>query len=206
MMIIFDDIPIDLTKMTCHTGGAVGADSVFEELCLNYGVAVKSYSYKTSLHNSVNKVEISDDEYIEGVNQINKANRYLGRFGISKYMNLLARNWAQVKYSTQIFAIGYITDPGKKSIDGYYSKAKYQSVSGGTGYAVQMGINNNREIFVYDLLSLFWYRWSYSSMSFIKMEDIVKIGSENFAGIGTRKITTDGIKAISNLFENTFKK
>lgn len=205
-MNIFDDIPVDLTKMVCHTGGADGSDAVFAEACLKHAVVVRAYSYKTAFHNSINKVEISDEEYIEGINQVNKANRYLGRFGISKYMNLLARNWSQVKYSTQIFAIGYITDPGKKSIDGYYSKAKYQSIAGGTGYAVQMAINNNKEVFVYDLLNLSWYRWSYSSMSFIKIDEDLKICSENFAGIGTREITIDGVKAIYNLLDNTFKK
>jgi len=128
----------------------------------------------------------------------------LGRFGINKYMNLLARNWSQVKYSTQIFAIGYIVEPGKKSPKGYYSKSKYQTVDGGTGYAVQMGVNNNKDIYVFDQNIKSWFRWSYSTLTFIKLEKTPKITSENFAGIGTREITTEGIEAIKDVYRKTF--
>ena len=119
-------------------------------------------------------------------------------------MNLLARNWSQVKYSTQIFAIGYIVEPGKKSPKGYYSKSKYQTVDGGTGYAVQMGVNNNKDIYVFDQNIKSWFRWSYSTLTFIKLEKTPKITSENFAGIGTREITTEGIEAIKDVYRKTF--
>jgi len=119
-------------------------------------------------------------------------------------MNLLARNWAQVKYSNQIFAIGYIVDPGKKSPKGYYSKSKIQTVDGGTGYCCQMGINNLRDVYVFDQIKLNWYRWSYISMRFIQVEGDLTIRTQDFAGVGTREITKDGIKAIEDLYKMTF--
>ena len=128
----------------------------------------------------------------------------MDRFGIHKYINLLARNWAQVKYSNQIFAIGNIVDPGKKSNSGYYSKSKIQTVDGGTGYAIMMGINNQKDIYVFDQIKLKWFRWSYSSMSFLELKETPKIESQNFAGIGTREITSDGIKAIEDVYIKTF--
>lgn len=202
---MFDDIEIDLSNVICHSGGAEGSDSAWEIIGSKYGVKTKAYSYKTTHHNSNNKVEISDFDYNEGVTQINKANRHLGRFGINKYMNLLARNWAQIKYSTQVFAIGSIVDPGKKSNKGYYSKSKYQTVDGGTGYAVMMAIDNNKEVFVFDQNKNNWFRWSYSSMSFIQCET-PEIKTQNFAGIGTREISPDGIKAIESVYFKTFTK
>lgn len=202
---LFDTPEIDLTNITCHSGGAQGSDTYWENIGETFGVRTKAYSYKTSYHVGKNKVEISEEDFQEGVDQINKANKILGRFGIQKYMNLLARNWAQVKYSHQIFAIGYIVDPGKKSPKGYYSKSKIQTVDGGTGYAVQMGINNKKDIYVFDQNHNFWYRWSYSTMSYIRMNDTPKIETQDFAGIGTREITPNGIEAIKSVYTKTFE-
>ena len=144
-MDLFDKPQIDLTKITCHSGGAEGSDMAWEKIGEKFGVKTRAYSYKTPHHDSPNKVEISDADYQEGIIEVNKANKWLFRFGINKYMNLLARNWSQVKYSNEIFAIGTIVEPGKKGSKGFYNKSKYQVVDGGTAYAVQMGINHNRD-------------------------------------------------------------
>ena len=132
MIDLFEDT-IDLKSITCHSGGAIGSDQEFENVGKEFCVKTRAYSYRTKYHTSPNKIEISDEDFREGVNEINKANKHIGRFGIQKYMNLLARNWAQVKYSTQIFAVGVIVESGGKTPEGYYSKSKIQTVSGGTG-------------------------------------------------------------------------
>ena len=206
MIDIFDKKPIDLTKVVCHSGGAPGADTDWEKDGDPYGVQTRAYSYKTPKHTSVNKVEISDEDYKEGIIEVNKANKYLNRYGIHKYMNLLARNWAQVKYSEQIFAIGTIIKPGDKNIKGYYNKGKYDIVDGGTGYAVMMGINNNREVFVFDQIRDKWFRWSYSTLQFVEMKEVPTIDVQNFAGIGTREIQPNGQQAIKDVYEKTFNK
>jgi hypothetical protein len=203
---LFDTPSIDLGNVTCHSGGAQGADTYWDQLGETFGVKTKAYSYKTSYHTGKNKVEITDSDYQEGVDEINKANKVLGRYGIQKYMSLLARNWSQVKYSHQIFAIGYIVEPGKKSPKGYYSKSKYQTVDGGTGYAVQMGVNHQKDIYVFDQSIKSWFRWSYSTMTFIKLSEVPVISTQDFAGIGTREITEDGINAIKDVYSKTFKK
>lgn len=205
MIDIFDN-KIDLTKLICHSGGAPGADTVWETDGDLFEVKTRAYSYKTPKHQSLNKVEISDEDYKEGIIEVNKANKWLNRYGIHKYMNLLARNWAQVKYSEQIFAIGTIIKPGDKNTKGYYNKGKYDIVDGGTGYAVMMGINNNREVFVFDQLRDKWFRWSYSTYSFLEMNDVPKITSQNFAGIGTREIKPNGVSAIRDVYNKTFNK
>lgn len=204
MIDIFDD-KVDLKKITCHSGGAIGSDTVWEQEGSLFGVDTKAYSYKTKKHKSPNKVEISDADYNEGVLEINKANKILSRFGINRFMNLLARNWAQVKYSDEVFAIGYIIEPGKKGQKGYYNKSKQQTVDGGTGYAVQMAINNNKTVFVFDQSKDSWFRWSYTTESFIIYEKKLRISKNNFAGIGTRDIKDNGIEAIRNIYIKTFE-
>lgn len=193
-----------MNEFKCHSGGASGSDTEWEVRGTEYGVKTLAYSYKTPYHKSSNKVEISDEDFLEGVDEINKANKFLNRYGIQKYMNLLARNWSQVKYSKQIFAIGSIINPGDKNERGYVNKSKYSIVDGGTGYAVMMGINNNKEIFVFDQKKNNWYTWEYTSMSFIEMSDTPKITETDFAGIGTREIKENGLMAIDNVYKNSF--
>lgn len=204
MIDIFDKNPIDLTNIVCHSGGAEGSDTYWENIGEEFGVKTKAYSYKTPKHISNNKVEISEDDYKEGIIEVNKANKFLNRYGIHKYMNLLARNWTQVKYSKQIFAVGAIIKPGNKNNRGYYNKGKYDIVDGGTGYAVMMGVNNQRETFVFDQIRDKWFRWSYSTLRFVEMKEVPTIDVQNFAGIGTREIQPNGIQAIKDVYKKTF--
>jgi len=193
-------------EITCHSGGAAGADTIWELFCLVYNIKVKAYSHKTKSHKGSNKVEISEDDYNEGIEKIKKANKLLGRKNIDKYMDLLARNWAQVKYSEEIFAIGNIVKEGDISKSGYPVKSKSPSVDGGTGYAVQMGILSGKTVYVFDQKKLNWYKWSYILDDFIKLKDVPKIQTKNFAGIGTRELSKEGEKAIEDVFLNTFEK
>ncbi len=204
MIDIFDKNTLDINNITCHSGGADGSDSIWESEATKYNVKVKAYSYKTNRHKSINKVEISDEDFLEGIDEVNKANKWLYRYGIHKYMNLLARNWAQVKYSKEIFAIGNIINPGKKGSKGYYNRGKYQVVEGGTGYAVQMGINNDRDVYVFDQDINKWFRWSPISLRFIEIKS-PSISYQDFAGVGTRKINSNGRNAIKEVYKNTFK-
>jgi hypothetical protein len=203
MFNFFENENLKKSNMICHTGGAVGSDTYFEKYGEEYGIMIKAYSYKTPIHNSSNKVEISEEDFREGIIQIQKANRTLNRYGISKYMNLLARNWCQVKYSEEVFAIGDIVEPNKKGNKGFYNKSKYQVVDGGTGYACVMCINNTKPLYVFDQEKDKWFRWSYTSLKFIDIKE-PKINYNNFTGIGTRKIKENGIKAINDLYKRTF--
>lgn len=42
-------------------------------------------------------------------------------------------------------------------------------------------------------------------MSFVKLSECPKITTNNFAGIGTRQINSDGISAITDLYKKTFE-
>jgi hypothetical protein len=205
MIDIFDNKELDLNNIVCHSGGAVGSDTEWEVIGQEFGVKTRAYSYKTPKHESVNKVEISEEDYKEGVEEINKANKWLNRYGIHKYMNLLARNWSQVKYSDEVIAIGYIVKKGEKNPKGYYNKGKYDMVDGGTGYACQMAINHQRPVYVFDQIRDKWFRWSYSSLCYMECK-CPKITHQNFAGIGTREIKSNGIQAIRDVFDKTFSK
>jgi hypothetical protein len=181
---IFGEISLDTNKIICHSGGADGSDTEWSNACKELGIKTNAYSYKTKYHNSEDKIEISEEDFQEGIREVHRANKYLKRHGISKYINLLARNWAQVKYSTQVFAIGTINES--------------QLVNGGTGWAVMMAILNEREVFVFEQDKNKWFIWSDAQNKFIEY-DTPKISSYNFAGIGTREINSNGVKAIHDV-------
>jgi hypothetical protein len=203
-MDLFNKPKLDLNNITCHSGGALGSDTSFELIGEEFGIKTKAYSYKTKYHTSTNKVEISDDDFNDGVKEIHKANKILSRYGISKYINLLARNWAQVKYSDELFAIGYIVKSGERGSKGFYNKSKLDVVDGGTSYSVQMSINYTKPVYVFDQNKDKWFRWSYISLSFVELLESPSISYQNFAGVGTREIKPNGILAIKKLYEKTF--
>lgn len=203
MIDIFDEPKLDIKNITCHSGGALGSDTLFEQMGAKVGVKTKAYSYKTNSHTSPNKVEISEADYQDGIKKVTKANTILNRYGIAKFMNLLARNWCQIKYSNQVIAIGVIINPGEISGKGYRCNSKYQCVDGGTGYACTMAILEEKPLYVFDQRKDKWFRWSYASMSFIECE-CPSIMSQDFAGIGTREISKSGINAIKNVYKKTF--
>tara|TARA_R110000772_G_scaffold3193_5_gene11565 strand:- start:10170 stop:10790 length:621 start_codon:yes stop_codon:yes gene_type:complete len=195
---------VDPSLCTCHSGGASGSDTVWEESLDRYGGKTRSYSYKTKFHIGSNKVEISDEDYQEGIKEVHKANQFMKRHGISKYMNLMARNWVQVKYSNQILAIGNLIRIGETNTKGYYNKGKCTVVDGGTGFAVMMGIINQKPVFVFDQGEEQWYKWSYNVSDYIKMDSSdVYLADQNFTGIGTRGINESGVKAIEQVLVNS---
>jgi hypothetical protein len=197
---LFKNQIINKNQLICHTGGAIGADTIWEEETMKAGGKVYAYSYRTDYHTTPNKVEISEEDYTEGCEKIKNANKYLKRgTGIYKFMNLLARNWSQVKYSDQIIAIGIIINPNKFNKKGYINKSSFQVVDGGTGYAVMMGIIENKIVNVFDQNKEKWYEWSYITKTFRQINE-VKFESKNFTGIGTRDINEKGIEAIKNMF------
>ena len=191
-------------EITCHSGGAEGADTIWETFATLYGLKTKAWSYKTKYHKSINKAEVSEEDFQEGIEKIKKANKILGRQNIEKHMSLLARNWAQVKYSEEIFAIGRIVKEGDTSSKGFAVKCKSPSVDGGTGYAVQMGIQAGKTVYVFDQKKEKWFKWSYILDDFLELKTTPIIQATNFAGIGTREINPSGQKAIEDVYIKSF--
>jgi len=180
-------------KYICHSGGAEGADSYFEFFSKKYAVDVIAYSYKTAFHQSVNKYELSDSEYREGVANVIKTNEVLKRSRIHSYLKFLARNWHQVKNAEEVFAVST-----------FRKSNNHLQVQGGTAWAVQMAIDLQKCVWVFDQNQTEWFRYDHYRKEFRKTSDLPKINATNFAGIGTRNINLFGINAIEQLFESSF--
>lgn len=181
------------TPITNHSGGATGADTFFELEGEKYGVKTVAYSFKGHNTKSKNVKILTDEELNEGMEHINIANKTLKRHigNISPYVRkLLARDWFQVKNSDTIFAVSSLQDESK--------------VTGGTGWATQMGIDNNKIVYVFDQNQNKWFRFSYIMYKFLEMDKEPTL-TDNFAGIGSREMNENGKNAILRLYKNKFK-
>ena len=177
---------------TCHSGGCKGADMAWETIGEEYGVKTIAYSFEGHTQYGKNRQILSVEELSEGYEHVLEANKVMKRnpqYQPRYIKGLLCRNWFQVKNSDAIFAIGK-----------FESKTK---VSGGTGWAVQMAIDDNRTVYFFDQPTKTWNIFNYETKEFQVCDTPVL--TENFAGIGTREINDDGLKAIADVFEKTFQ-
>ena len=173
---------------TCYTGGATGSDYIFENESIKKGFKVVSYSFKEHNTKSKNRFDLTQNQLNEGFDHIKIANKRLNRnlSNLDTYIkNLISRDWFQVKNSDAIFAVGTVIN---------------ENVLGGTGYAVACAIDNKKPVFVFDQNDNYWLYYDYDDNKFEIYEGIPKL-TENFAGIGTRNINNEGIRAIVSLFK-----
>lgn len=169
-----------------HSGGAVGADSYWGEVGERYGVTSKHY-HAEGARTPKGNAPVSRADLLEADSHLVKANETLRRrFPTSnEYVNnLLRRNWQQVKNADEVFAVSTI---------------KNGLVEGGTGWAVQMAIDEGKPVHVFDQSTEKWY--TYRDGDWI--ETPTPYLTRNFAGIGTRGLNEAGKRAIEEVYENT---
>ena len=177
----------------CHSGGCPGADMTWETLGHQYGVETIAYSFPGHHHQSTNPKILTPDELAEGMERVITASHSLKK-PISKawppeyIQNLLARNWFQVKNSDIVYAIGR------------FMNDKHVLVNGGTGWAVQMAMDNTKSIYFFDQESNSWFLWESGYDKFRQVYSTPTLATQ-FAGIGTRAISVRGIRAIEEVLE-----
>lgn len=191
-----------------HSGGAEGSDITWDNIGKEFGV-VNNRHYWVESKTPHGNTEISKKDFEEGRYESAKAaKRNFGYQYSAMKDSRLIRNWAQVKYSDAVFAIGKIVDTGEKLFPNQSNDTRLAttpSVTGGTGYAVGMAINHNKPTYVFnqsksDKYDIGWYTWRDTDFVQIDTPALTK----NFAGIGTREINELGKQAIRDVYEKTF--
>jgi hypothetical protein len=182
-------------KYVNHSGGCPGADMAWETAGLEYGVKTIAYSFEGHTQYGANPYIMNNKELAEGWEACKLASQTLKRplFKIPAYVGkLISRNWFQVKHSEAIFAIGTLV------------KGSNSLVNGGTGWAVQMSVDRYKLTYLFEQKMNKWMVFSYGPNIFV---DYYKTPTlpKNFAGIGTRDINENGLQAILNVYEETFK-
>ena len=181
---------------TNHSGGCPGSDMEWENQGLKYGVKTNAYSFGNHVQQSKNQCKLTAEELKEGATQAEKASLTLMRpwqyVSNKPYVkNLISRNWFQVKNAECVYAIGKFIKNSTKLVDG------------GTGWAVQMAVDNKKPIYLFEQNEKAWFLFDYDVGQFIKV-DYVPTLTPNFAGIGTREINEAGKAAIAEVYKETF--
>ena len=183
--------------MIIHSGGAEGADSVFGKVGAELGCKVLHHSFKGHKGHSQDGQYIvhDNDELASADSAMVCVNRSLGRTypPNSDYVRkLLQRNFFQVKNAKTVVAVAKLEKSRKL-------------VSGGTGWATQLGVDLFKDVFVFDDgQTNRWYKFSYKTKLFeLAYEEPDQNPEAVFpiAGIGTREITEDGANAIYNFLQ-----
>ncbi len=162
-------------------------------------------------HANSHLVQVTQEELNCADSSLQLANRHLKR--ANHRMNLLRRNYYQIKYSSFLYAVSFVDDSkiGGTSV----------AVEGGTAWACQMFLLSYIDtiqkprgaavaipMYLYDMKSCGWYRGYASFDSESKfcqfqwraMDCRPPAPFGVYTGIGSRKITTDGRGAIEQLY------
>jgi energy-coupling factor transporter ATP-binding protein EcfA2 len=173
---------VDPKTFTNHSGGANGADTIWDTVGREFGVT--NHNHYRDENNSTLSKKLKD----AGVKAVtltaaalNKArdtvNSLLGTNHKDDLAgNLQARNYYQVANSDGVFAIGSLT-PNKKG------------VTGGTNTAIQLAIkltDKIRPVYVWDTNTQRWYEFNRTKGVF--QATTTPTLTKEFAGIGTRDI------------------
>ena len=223
-----DPETIQKYKHLMFSGGAKGIDTEMAKEAKAHGVPVVNYSFKR--HAEHIKAPgfirpLSEAELTEANEAVRQASLSLKR-DIKKSAtaadpynyNLLRRNYFQVKFSDSVYAVGQIVHPGqrgagkaaaggKKAMKGFINKTNRSVVDGGTGWAIEMAVQKDIPIFVYDTVTGKWHRWNKAVSKFSQIKHPPR-PTNRWTGIGMSNIPAKkGAKeAVRNLFDRYFER
>ena len=194
---IFEDNETSIQdSYSLASGDAVGSDAAWTSAAREVGIKnTRNFSTKSYDALSEEEKKEADSEYLKAATELSRPalsnTTYKGK--------LVRRNWLQVKNADAIFAIGSIVNSLERGRSGL-NYSKHAVVDGGTGYAVQMAINNNKPVHVFDQDKGKWFTWKDGNF----VEEPSPVLTKRFAGIGTRQINDSGKAAIKEIFSRTF--
>lgn len=186
------------TMNMCLSGGAEGADTVWANLAREYKHQVVHWSFKK--HNIFDQKDVSildDEKLLTADSYVVLANKNINRKWPTKswYVNnLIRRNFYQVNWADSVYAISTLI-----------KDSSLLGVKGGTAWACQMYIDrwlhtntnlNSCYLYLFDQNQLKWFSWKGSWTEIVKPPTPQGV----YAGIGTREINNEGIKAIIDVY------
>ena len=176
-----------------------GGDSIWAEAAKELGIKTVGYSPNTLGRLNEEQLKEVEKAYQQAVNDLGRKFLPLN----TTAGQLVRRDYLQAKAGDAIFAIGQIVYPGQRNKQGYIVKSKIPSVDGGTGYAVQMAINMDKPVHVFDYTKNKWYVYDKNKKDFV--EEQTPQLTPKFTGIGSRDIANvDWIKdVVKNIYSIT---
>lgn len=170
-----------------HSGGAIGSDTKWAEEAIKHGHIVIDYSFADHKIKSPHRYILTSEQLRNADSELTKASHILKRnVSQNKYIkNLLRRNYYQIVSSDKIYAV--------------VETFKQYKISdlGGTAWAITMFINQKKTpVYIFGQNEKQWYLFN---SKWLKINKPPK-PSGNYTAIGTRKLNSDGRKAIEAIY------
>ena len=201
-------------RIKIHTGGAVGSDNVFATQGSNHGAEIIVHSFKEHDvclrgidQDNLNLVVHTREELDEAFgNYVVPVAQQLGRNVQNReypsyITDLLSRDYFQVKDVEAVFAV-------VQKIDEILPFIK---VPGGTAYAISMAtMIGVPKLYIFDQSMKEWRYFvkdrtesgvTYYQAGVTTQESLNIYNFNSIAGIGTRNLSIDGLRAIKELFK-----
>ncbi len=199
MRVVDDNLPPrsgrskDPKSFHLFSGGARGAESTFGSYAESWGMKETHFSFDGHpfLERERGVVVLGEDDLKKGDFSLVFASHRLGRrlSEIPNIKRILQTVFHQISAANEVFVIGALQENG--------------TVRGGTGWGAELARLWSKPVAVFDQEKGTWFRWD--ATQWVR-DDAPTIERRQFAGIGTTALTTEGAKAIRELYERTFGK
>lgn len=174
---------------TLYSGGAHGAEAAFGEIAERWGVREVNYTFDGHVQARTRGAHpLTEQELAAGEVSLAYVSRRLRRgYGEgSMIRRVLQSLWHQVGSAQVVYVVGAIQEDG--------------TVTGGTGWSVELARMWNKRLWVFDQEKGGWYRWNGEDW----VEGTPTIDAATVCGTGTRYLSPAGRAAIEALFKRSF--
>lgn len=196
-----------VTDKVIFSGGNLGADFTFGTIAKKYGYSVVHFycGLQSSDNSPYGNRQVSKLDYDQGRKELAKAAKYLWGYPHSTLDEPeIVSYWSSIKQVKQVYIVGTSVNAGQSVSGRLIDDRKYyfNFIKGKSGLIAAMAILNFKEVFFYDQVENQWYEYDHLNHEFKSMNDIPKL-SKMFACTGDL-LGTDGLRAINDLFINTY--
>jgi hypothetical protein len=175
------------------SGGAAGAEAEFGTCAERHGIEEVNFTFEG--HHDVRRRGVrvlnheelqSGDVSLEYVSRLMNR-RYTESATIRKVLQTL---WYQVNAGQEIYVVGTILPDN--------------TVKGGTGWGAEFAKLCNKSLHVFDQGRNAWFKWTGTEWQGLGAAEGPIIAHPHFTGTGTRRLDTNGRRAIEHLFDRSF--
>ncbi len=176
-------------ECTLYSGGAHGSEAAFGESAERAGLREVNFTFDGHVQGRTRGAHpLTEQELAAGEVSLAYVSRRLRRgYGEGTMIRRVLQSlWHQVGAAQVVYVVGAIQEDG--------------TVTGGTGWSVELARMWNKRLWVFDQDKGSWYRWNGEDW----VEGIPVVDAVSICGTGTRYLSETGRAAIAALFERSF--
>jgi hypothetical protein len=174
-----------------YSGAANGAEAAFGAAAERHGIDEVNFTFAGHNDSRTRGIRVlTHEEMKHGDTSLEYVSRLMNRryHDTALMQKVLQSIWHQINNGQEIYVIGEILEDG--------------TVKGGTGWGAEFAKLCNKPLFVFAQSRNQWFRWNSNAWT----PDAAPVVSHvHFTGTGTRSLKDNGVKAINDLFDRSFR-